>query len=231
MIPAFELLNITDGSGYYYESLINGCVSFGMDKDQVISELDYLILTDYIMSQVDRHFNNIGFLRNPDTLEFYGFAPIYDSGNSMYFDSIAPRSEKDLIYLSTKGFSDQLEHSLKLVRDASAVDLTKLPSVSDLKELYAKDSKENEEHVKDICYAYEKRIERCRNLQLGISADIPVYFHIPPQDKDLVNAFSSSYETVEYKRWFFGHYHGTDKISDKKELVYEKIIELNDTYA
>ena len=33
--------------------------------------------------------------------------------------------------------------------------------------------------------------------------------------------------TVEYKRWFFGHYHGTDKIN-KEELVYEKIIELND---
>lgn len=31
---------------------------------------------------------------------------------------------------------------------------------------------------------------------------------------------------VEYKTWFFGHYHDTDKVSDKEEMVYEGMLEL-----
>lgn len=30
----------------------------------------------------DRHFNNFGVLRNTETLEWLGMAPIYDSGSS-----------------------------------------------------------------------------------------------------------------------------------------------------
>lgn len=30
--------------------------------------------------------NNIAIMRNPDTLEILGFAPIFDSGNSMFYN-------------------------------------------------------------------------------------------------------------------------------------------------
>lgn len=30
--------------------------------------------------------NNIAIIRNPDTLEMLGYAPIYDSGNSMFYN-------------------------------------------------------------------------------------------------------------------------------------------------
>lgn len=45
--------------------------------------LDYQIMTDYLLTNTDRHMNNIAIVRNPDTLEVYGFAPIFDSGNSI----------------------------------------------------------------------------------------------------------------------------------------------------
>lgn len=32
--------------------------------------------------------------------------------------------------------------------------------------------------------------------------------------------------TVDYKTWFFGHYHDTDKVGNKEEMVYERMIEL-----
>lgn len=191
MISAFELLQSTKHGGSYYKQLTDTCEDLGMDKDMIISDLDYLILTDYIMSQTDRHFNNIGFIRNPDTLEFIGMAPIYDSGNAMYFDSIAPKNESDLRYLTTKGFETSLEASLNLVKNPSIIDLTKLPPVSYIKDLYASDTKEDESHINDICYAYERRIDRCRNFQLGISPDKPVYFYIQDNNKDLVNTFVS----------------------------------------
>ena len=43
-------------------------------------------MTDYLLSNTDRHMNNISVMRNPDTLEILGFAPIYDSGNSMFYN-------------------------------------------------------------------------------------------------------------------------------------------------
>ncbi len=41
-----------------------------------------MIVLDYIIANEDRHLNNFGLLRNAETLEWYGFAPIYDSGSS-----------------------------------------------------------------------------------------------------------------------------------------------------
>lgn len=43
-------------------------------------------MTDYLLSNTDRHMNNISVVRNPDTLEILGMAPIYDSGNSMFYN-------------------------------------------------------------------------------------------------------------------------------------------------
>lgn len=191
LVSAYDLFLSNNVSGDYYENLIQICELMGMDKEEITAEIDYLILTDYVMSQTDRHFNNIGFLRDSNTLKFYGMAPIYDSGNSMYFNSIGPKNEKDLLYLSTKGFADNIESTLRLVKDASVIDLTKLPPVSYIKELYSKDSKENEDHTQDICYAYERRIDRCRNYQLGISLTAPKYFIIPIEEKDLIKAYSA----------------------------------------
>ena len=43
-------------------------------------------MTDYLFSNVDRHLNNIGILRDPNSLKFIDFAPIFDSGNSMFYN-------------------------------------------------------------------------------------------------------------------------------------------------
>ena len=42
---------------------------------------------DYLINNTDRHFGNFGFIRNVNTLEFQGVAPIFDNGNSLWFDS------------------------------------------------------------------------------------------------------------------------------------------------
>lgn len=203
LVSAYEILLCSSSfPGSNYDKLIRFCESMGMKKERAILDYDYLILSDYILSQTDRHFNNFGFLRDPDTLELLCPAPIYDSGNSMYFDSIAPKSESDLLHLSTKGLASDLEQSLSFVHDASVIDLTKLPSVSDIKELYKKDIETDPNHLEGICYAYEKRIDRCRNFQLGISQKTPIYFQIPEKDKELVNAFIDDSQISYWMRDF-----------------------------
>ena len=67
----------------------------------------------------------------------------------------------------TKGFEQEAEYMLKYVTEPDLVDLTRLPAVSYLEEMSGRDSKENKTHLTGICYAYEKRIERIRKLQIG----------------------------------------------------------------
>lgn len=231
LVSAYDLLMRTGKTGDYYNILLDECEKCGLDRHKVASEIDYIIMTDYIMSQTDRHFNNIGFLRNPDTLQYYGLAPIYDSGNSMYFDSISPKNEHDLEYLGTKGFSGNLEHSLRYVTDFSAVDLSKLPSVLDLYDLYSKDGKEDKEHIKGVCYAYERRIERCKNLQRGISAEKPLYFSIPKNDISLVNAFYDDSSLRSPIKRLQGHYHHLNIQQEKGlwDLAKQTRLDIDDT--
>ena len=50
--------------------------------------INKMLVLDYIIANQDRHYNNFGFLRNADTLEWIGAAPIYDSGNSLWHDGV-----------------------------------------------------------------------------------------------------------------------------------------------
>jgi hypothetical protein len=48
--------------------------------------LDRMLAVDYIICNEDRHWNNFGLVRYADTLEWLGFAPVYDSGTSLWYD-------------------------------------------------------------------------------------------------------------------------------------------------
>ena len=70
-------------------------------------------------------------------------------------------------HLFTHGFENDINRMLKLVKNPGLIDLTRLPSASEIREMYEKDTKDTKAHIKGIVYAYEKRIELCRKFQLG----------------------------------------------------------------
>ena len=87
-ISAWELLQtikIKQNESYYYP-LKKVCLKLGMSEEKFSDFIDYQIMTDYLITNTDRHMNNIAIVRNPDTLQVLGFAPIYDSGNSMFYN-------------------------------------------------------------------------------------------------------------------------------------------------
>ena len=55
----------------------------------VVQFLDRMLVLDYIIANEDRHLNNFGAIRNAETLEWLGMAPIYDSGSSLGYDKVA----------------------------------------------------------------------------------------------------------------------------------------------
>lgn len=51
--------------------------------------LNYLLVFDYIIANTDRHFGNFGAVRNVETLEWIGAAPVFDSGTSLWHDKVS----------------------------------------------------------------------------------------------------------------------------------------------
>lgn len=82
------------------------------------------------MVNVDRHTNNFGIIRDPDTLEWKGASPIFDTGASLGFDKIVD----DIQYASSdrcKPFRKSFDDQLTLVSDLDWVDMDALRSSLD----------------------------------------------------------------------------------------------------
>lgn len=66
-----------------YDHYVGCCREHGLD---IIPALDRMIVTDYIMMNVDRHLSNFGIVRDARSLEWLGAAPVYDTGTSLLGD-------------------------------------------------------------------------------------------------------------------------------------------------
>lgn len=86
-VPASLIRNlVTDDEADYYIGYIRAVDRIGM-KSETVKFLDYVLMLDYLTANIDRNFGNFGLIRNVETLEFTGVAPIFDNGNSLWYDS------------------------------------------------------------------------------------------------------------------------------------------------
>ena len=70
-----------------YQHLLKCCEKLGMKNiAEIEKQLCQMFVVDCIVANSDRHFNNFGFVRNADTLEWIGLAPVFDTGTSMFHD-------------------------------------------------------------------------------------------------------------------------------------------------
>jgi len=113
-------------------------------------------MTDFLITNTDRHMNNIAILRNPDTLKVIGMAPIYDSGNSMFYkDSIDELRYKNLKEIKTNSFIVKEIRLLSYVKDRKAVDLSKTDV--DFNEIYSLDIKERHNRIEILEKLYNSK--------------------------------------------------------------------------
>ena len=64
-----------------YEFVRGSLESFGVEDCTTF--LDRMTCTDFIIANEDRHFGNFGIIRDPESLEIKGFAPMFDNGTSL----------------------------------------------------------------------------------------------------------------------------------------------------
>lgn len=166
-ISAWELLQtrkIKRNESYYYP-LKEICLSLGMREDYFSNFISYQIMTDYLMTNTDRHMNNIAVLRNPDTLELLGFAPIYDSGNSMFYNtSFEGLSRVRFEEIKTHSFIEKEVRLLRYVDDRSLVDVDR----ADMDfSIYEKDVTERKIRISALQKLYHRKLALLRAFQRG----------------------------------------------------------------
>lgn len=166
-ISAWELLQtvkLRQNQSFYYP-LRDVCLHLGMREEDFTAFIDYEIMTDYLLTNTDRHMNNIAVMRNPDTLELLGFAPIFDSGNSMFHR--LTNSELDMIHLDqvrTHSFVEKELRLLKYVHDRSLVDLSRVDVDFSI---YEKDIEERHIRIPRVRELYLRKVENLRSFQQG----------------------------------------------------------------
>ena len=86
MDAVYQDLHLIDGKFYEYNQLVKRCEDLKIPNAE--EDLLKIILVDYIMANIDRHSYNISFLRDSNTLQWKGLAPVYDTGKSMFLNHL-----------------------------------------------------------------------------------------------------------------------------------------------
>lgn len=133
------------------------------NREYVERWFSYLFLTDFILSNTDRHMENIGFLRNADTLQILDFAPIFDTGNSMFWNAIDVPQGTDLLNIHINSFCSLEREMFQFVKYFDVLNLTLLPTDSDVFAFYK--NVMSEERLEKVIKAYNYKIDVVRKMQ------------------------------------------------------------------
>lgn len=164
LIPAIDIVESQkkDNAMSMYEHFIHVCMEHGMDESAVRAFLEYQILSDFVLTNTDRHLNNFGVLRDAHTMKFIGMAPIFDTGNSMFWQNPRLPEHSDLTDIPVNSFRNTEKRMLQLVRDQDVLDLSKLPTEEELRTIYESDPLIP--YVDSILLGYRKKIELLKTL-------------------------------------------------------------------
>lgn len=122
----------------------------------VESALSQMLAIDYIIANEDRHWGNFGFIRNADTLEWLGMAPIYDSGTSLWYDT-----ERIASPVGCMPFRKTHDEQIKLAGDLAWFDISRLDGLADqIPDIFAQSGHFDPKRAKDISSSVCNRAEQ-----------------------------------------------------------------------
>lgn len=160
-------------SGYVpYEKFKERCNLLNISLDE--EELGKMFVLDYIIANEDRHLNNFGFIRDVNTLEWKGLAPVYDSGSSMFYSYNDFELENTIgmenSRIECKPFNENYINQIFLFpykRILASLDLDKLDSIGDFYKDLLKTNQRNvsESKINRLSEIIEKRIEVVKELK------------------------------------------------------------------
>lgn len=170
LLSAYEMVESRkiQNSQALYDEYINICVENGIDYNQIQEFMDYQTMTDFLITNTDEHLLNFGVLRDPNTMKLIGPAPIFDSGNSMFYSDgrKTPYTRAGILDIPITSFYKREEKLLGKVKNKTAVDLNSIPSAGEVKELYA-NAGIPEEKANVISKNYDTKAKMLSEFQRG----------------------------------------------------------------
>ena len=163
-----------------YDNYIRICADLGIEEQEISDFMDYQTLTDFIISNTDEHLGNFGILRDSNTMQYLGPAPIYDSGNSMFFkESSAVHTRLSLLQQPITSFYDSEEKMIKNIKNRQLVNIDLLPTMDETISLYTSYGFP-EERALTIANNYALKIDMAYEFEKG--AKISIYHEAKRQD-------------------------------------------------
>ena len=171
-IPAIDLVNGYQKSNSIseLEHYIRICTQYGIDEDYMRDWIDYCILTNFIITNVDWHLNNFGIIVDSATRTHGKIAPIFDSGNSLFYNCTGNsiKVENGLLNIPVTSWKEYEIQLLQYVRNPNIVDISKLPSADEILNELQKDKFISQQDNERIVKAYLKKIEFLKEFQSGV---------------------------------------------------------------
>lgn len=145
-----------------YQHYVSCCETLGIPG--IVEALDRMMVVDFLIANEDRHQNNFGVIRQAETLEWLGPAPIYDSGSSLWFSKPLGLIRTDG-KLTCKPFKQNHHEQIKLVTSFDWLDLSLLDGIEDeVRNVFHGSLFVDEARCQAICLALRGRIERLQEI-------------------------------------------------------------------
>lgn len=151
-----------------YEALIAKAISMGGNEAEIRKQLEYTILTDFILSNTDRHLNNLGFLYHSGSRRITAMAPIFDTGNALFYSEDFIPSGENLLDVKVASFCEKEVQLLRYVENRSLVDLDLLDAFpEEAAKMLEKYTEMPKKRAEAIAETIEKKIELLQKFQQG----------------------------------------------------------------
>lgn len=129
-------------------------------------QMNQMLIFDYLVSNSDRHTGNFGFIRNTDTLEWIGMAPLFDNGTSLWHDDKIGNND------NSRPFKKRHHKQIQLVTDLEWYEPKKLEDLDlDFKQIFSNAKNFDEQRLSNMIDEVEKRAEKILALKSRLLKD------------------------------------------------------------
>ncbi|MDD5859201.1 MAG: hypothetical protein PUC99_02535 [Eubacteriales bacterium] len=174
-VPAYEVIESQHirNSQNLYNAYIDIASAHGADRTEMQNFMDYQTLTDFLISNTDEHLLNFGLLRDTESMKIVGPAPIFDSGNSMFYsdERMRPYTRAELLERKITSFYQTEDKLLANVKNPHLLNLDLLPSVDLIREFYSR-AGIPESRLNVLTHGYEDKMHMIAEMQRGIKISL-----------------------------------------------------------
>ncbi len=124
-----------------------------------------MLVLDFIIANDDRHFHNFGAVRNAETLEWIGIAPIFDCGNSMWHNDPINKIEIEDVGTPSRTFKKNHKEQIKLVKSFDWLNAECLKKIPDICiQVYSQNPFMDEYRLNKLCKAMKVRVNYLEDI-------------------------------------------------------------------